>query len=99
MVPFAVFFHYAYSARPYFIRSRDPDMPFPQSYQGGPLGVYAWLGMLDIGEIVSAIRFAFTMAKEQRKQRMGRSDAAGYDLLEHQQQGQEPALPVLAKQR
>ena len=94
MVPFAIFFHYAYSARPYFIRSREPDMPFPQSYQGGPLGVYAWLGMLDIGEIVSAIRFALTMATEQRK---GRDDDAGYDLLERQRQGQEPVPPTFAK--
>ncbi|PYH40715.1 OSTA/TMEM184 family protein [Aspergillus saccharolyticus JOP 1030-1] len=72
MVPFALFFHYAYSVRPYIIRRTLPAMEASvnpaysavsdeRRYQGGPLGVRAWLAMLDLREIAGAIRFAFTM--------------------------------------
>ena len=103
MVPFAIFFHYAYSVRPYYIRPRDPDAHFPRSYQGGPLGIYAWLGMWNIGEILSAIGFAFNMASEQQKQRQSkRGDEAGYNLLDRQKPVQpyqpiQPGQPVYVK--
>ncbi|RAL13081.1 OSTA/TMEM184 family protein, partial [Aspergillus homomorphus CBS 101889] len=67
MVPFALFFHYAYSIRPYVIRKTLPTVQPSLNpayaavtelrYQGGPLGVRAWLGLLDPREILSAVRF------------------------------------------
>lgn len=37
-------------------------------YQGGPLGVWAWLGMLNPSELISGFVFGFTMlSKENRK--------------------------------
>lgn len=72
MVPFALFFHYAYSVRPYVIRRTLPTLEASSNpayeavtelrYRGGPLGVRAWVAMLDVREIAGAIRFALTMA-------------------------------------
>jgi uncharacterized membrane protein len=37
-------------------------------YQGGPLGIWAWLGMLNPSELISGFIFGFTMlSKENRK--------------------------------
>jgi len=74
MVPFSVFFHYAYSVRPY-VFSRMPvsatdhpyDRPQDMTYQGGFLGVRAWIAMLNPSEIIKAIIFAITMASDSRR--------------------------------
>lgn len=61
MVPFALFFPYAYSVSPYL--SVDSYHP----YQGGFLGVNAWIGLFNPMEILRATAFAFGMAAELRK--------------------------------
>lgn len=67
MVPFSIFFHYAYDVRPYII-DRHPESGRGEShyshYQGGPLGIRAFAGMLDPGEILGAIGFVFKMRKQ-----------------------------------
>jgi len=71
MVPFALFFHYAYSYRPYVIRhdvgaESGEGLTYVQSYQGGPLGVRAWLAALSPKELLHAIAFAFKNWEETR---------------------------------
>ncbi|KAJ9148694.1 hypothetical protein NKR23_g5001 [Pleurostoma richardsiae] len=73
MVPFSVFFHYAYSATPFLIPSSDPESVEPMAggvrphYQGGPLGVSAWLAFLNPSEIIQAVIFAFRMPSRARE--------------------------------
>ncbi|KAJ5281021.1 hypothetical protein N7478_006393 [Penicillium angulare] len=59
MVPFALFFPYAYRTSPYI--GAGP-------YQGGFLGYRAWIGVYNPMELLHAIKFAFGMATEMRKQ-------------------------------
>lgn len=57
MVGFSIFFHYAYSVTPYIIDGQvDPETGCPQDkhYQGGFLGVHAWVGMFNPMEIICA---------------------------------------------
>lgn len=84
MVPFSIFFHYAYDVGPYIIdrhgRPRSSRSPSSRAeagaaaaaeaqylrYQGGPLGVRAFTGMLNPSEFLGAIAFAFTMFRHRR---------------------------------
>lgn len=54
MVPFALFFPYAYRVSPYV--NAGP-------YKGGLLGGRAWIGVFNPMEILRAIKFAFDMAQ------------------------------------
>ena len=57
MVPFALFFPYAYRVSPYI--NAGP-------YKGGFLGIHAWIGVSNPMEILRAIKFAFDMATQFR---------------------------------
>jgi hypothetical protein len=60
MVPFALFFHYAYSCRPYIVRyPAEGENAQTRSYKGGFLGLRAWLMVWDPRELLQAIMFAF----------------------------------------
>lgn len=57
MVGFSIFFHYAYSVTPYIVDEQvDPEngSSEDQHYQGGFLGIRAWVGMLDPSELIIA---------------------------------------------
>lgn len=66
MVPLSVFYHYAYTFRPYLIskcaRATEGTGQAPERYHGGFLGVHAWARALNPWETIKAIVFAFTMA-------------------------------------
>lgn len=71
MVPISVFLAWAYSVRPYIIREAQMHVSelggrqeIPRSYQGGPLGIYAFLEFLSPIETLEAIMFTFTMENE-----------------------------------
>lgn len=64
MVPFSVFFHYAYDVRPYIIDRHTESGRGNVHYLGGPLGIRAFAGMFDPGEILGAIGFVFKMGKQ-----------------------------------
>ncbi|EXJ86043.1 hypothetical protein A1O1_06412 [Capronia coronata CBS 617.96] len=117
MVPFAVFFHYAYDVRPYDISKPQPlplaemtespnlqnlqtgyggagQYQYPQQqqpqhqpqsavegtrfYQGGPLGIKAWLSVLNPMEILEAKYFAFVMKSESKRRSAEGSPAPPY---------------------
>lgn len=69
MVPFSIFFHYAYDVGPYMIEGRHhhPEGGYPsehsyaQHYQGGFLGIRAFAGMMNPRELLGAIGFVFKM--------------------------------------
>lgn len=71
LVPFSVFFHYAYDVGPYMIDLKSvPEHGDPAHYlhyQGGVLGIRAFLAMLNPGEILGAIGFMFTMRSQRRR--------------------------------
>lgn len=77
MLPLAIFFHYAYSYRPYVIGSSSARRPLagdleayePQTYSGGPGGLWALVELWNPMEIVEAIRFGLHMKAEQRRRR------------------------------
>lgn len=109
MVPFSIFFHWAYNVSAYDLTKARPlplseiathshddidneaglpnraKLPGGQdnhhllhtlrdsegTYQGGPLGVKAWVGLLDPREILHAIMFAFVMRSEAKKMNLG----------------------------
>ena len=56
--------------------SGSPNKPGPytnvgaagSSYQGGPLGIWAWLGMLNPSELISGFVFGFTMLSKENRQ-------------------------------
>lgn len=66
MVPFSIFFHYAYDVGPYIIdrhlESGRRDARYLH-YQGGFMGIRALTGMLNPGEMLGAIAFAFKMGR------------------------------------
>jgi hypothetical protein len=81
MVPFAVFFHYAYSTKPYRMNGRNPRLENSQQYlaveeteagrthksrqyQGGPLGIYAWLAFFNVFEFFREITSTYRMFQE-----------------------------------
>ncbi|KAH8888396.1 hypothetical protein GQ53DRAFT_795912 [Thozetella sp. PMI_491] len=85
---FSLFFHYAYSWRAYDLKRQESPVavaageagiPFKSSYQGGPFGIYALLGMLNPSEIFEAIVFAVKMKTESRRGSRPRSTSPGYD--------------------
>lgn len=57
MVPFALFFPYAYRVSPYINAGR---------YKGGFLGIHAWIGVFNPMEILRAIKLAFDMVTQFR---------------------------------
>jgi len=70
IVPIAFFLIYAYPVRPYLLgRTGAVDMEsgrknYQSSYQGGFLGIRAFLAILNPRELIEAIGFAFTMATD-----------------------------------
>ncbi|KAJ6005225.1 hypothetical protein N7451_003169 [Penicillium sp. IBT 35674x] len=82
MVPFSIFFHYAYNVGPYILthasQRYDPkgqesaagnyqkssEVSISHGYEGGPLGVRAWMGLFNPMEILRAIKFGLDMAQE-----------------------------------
>ncbi|PSR88690.1 organic solute transporter Ostalpha-domain-containing protein [Coniella lustricola] len=71
MVPFSIFFHYAYDVGPYYIdrtveAGRRGEADYLQ-YQGGFLGIRAFLGMLNPGEFFGAVAYAFKMSRAKRE--------------------------------
>ncbi|KAK1840544.1 DUF300 domain-containing protein [Colletotrichum chrysophilum] len=89
MFPLAIFFHYAYSHRPYIIGGGHARRPVagdleayePQSYSGGPGGLWALVEMWNPMEIVEAIKFGLHMKAEERKQRNARK---GFPMTSYQ---------------
>lgn len=85
MVPFALFFHYAYSVHPYIIhsipQSEAGETGGPRSYQGGYLGYRAWLGALNPMQMLQAIAFAFQSWSDDKVSPRGDSS---YGLVERQ---------------
>ncbi|KUI74060.1 hypothetical protein VM1G_09704 [Cytospora mali] len=93
-VPFSIFFHYAYSVKPYYLENTAQHMPLAHtdleagtdspvagkpatytavgaagtSYQGGPLGIWAWLGMMNPSELIQGFIFGFTMLSKENRQ-------------------------------
>lgn len=67
MVPICLLMLHAYPLKPYIhqrgTQAVEAGLPgrsdFPQSYQGGPLGVWAWLAMLNPRENIEGFMFAF----------------------------------------
>jgi Organic solute transporter Ostalpha len=76
MVPFSLFFHYAYSYRPYVVRS-DPVSGMGRNlvYKGGFLGIKAWMQVWNPREMLQAIAFAFQSWGELKR-------ARSYELLD-----------------
>lgn len=74
MVPFSIFFHYAYDVGPYIIDGRHrraegghfSQHNYPQDYQGGFLGIRAFTGMVNPRELLGAIGFVFKMGPPQK---------------------------------
>ena len=87
MIPFSAFFHYAYSYKFYVIGGRHSleanktDIPgYTPTYQGGPLGVRAYLAALNPTETFSAIIFSFKLynpsSKDYVRRRMQNANGA-----------------------
>jgi len=83
MVPFAVFFHYAYSTKPYRVNGRNARLENAQQYraveetevgrtyklrqyQGGPLGIYAWLAFFNVLKFFRKITSTYRMFQGDR---------------------------------
>ncbi|TDZ31360.1 Transmembrane protein [Colletotrichum spinosum] len=85
LFPLAIFFHYAYSYRPYVIGSSRANKPLagsvegyePQSYAGGPLGIRALVQLWSPVEIYEAIRFGLHMKAEERRQKNAQKTSRG----------------------
>jgi Organic solute transporter Ostalpha len=77
MVPIALFFHFAYSHRPYCLDGKRQPVPVAESavaaptpitsYQGGFLGHRAILLAIDPREVLQAVLFAFKMGTELKR--------------------------------
>ncbi|KAL7919637.1 organic solute transporter Ostalpha domain-containing protein [Trichoderma austrokoningii] len=84
MVPISAFIAWAYSVQPYLLgRGADTERlsgptDIPKSYQGGFLGVRAFLAMLNPRETVEGIVFAFSMITELHEP--SRSSDFGHDM-------------------
>ncbi|PWY92324.1 DUF300-domain-containing protein [Aspergillus heteromorphus CBS 117.55] len=75
MVPLALFFHYAYSVSPYsnspgLLRKRyepvdggDTEIKFPVKYQGGILGVNAWLMFFNPVDLVREFQYPIALLR------------------------------------
>lgn len=62
MVPISMFLIWAYPVRPYLLETRSTENVemhageyYPTSYQGGPLGIWAFLVMLNPRDTLEAI--------------------------------------------
>ncbi|KUI66940.1 hypothetical protein VM1G_02451 [Cytospora mali] len=89
MVPFSIFFHYAYDVGPYMIdrnghsraEAGQGEAPYLR-YQGGFLGIRAFTGMLNPSEFFGAIAFAFAAFRDRKQDvnaRAGYDDSVSYD--------------------
>ncbi|KAF3762906.1 hypothetical protein M406DRAFT_294704 [Cryphonectria parasitica EP155] len=74
-VPFSILFHFAYDVQTYYLENVDKNLPLTQrdaeagsSYQGGFLGIWAWLGMLNPSELISGLRFGLTMLNRENRE-------------------------------
>lgn len=76
MVPFSIFFHYAYGVGPYLV-DRQQHRDHAPFYHGGPLGIRAFAGMFDPGELLGAIGFVFRMGKRGAPGKLGAAAAGG----------------------
>lgn len=84
VVPFAFFFYYAYSlkqyttlnvkgdsdSQQYLAVSSETGSPGAKRYQGGPLGIYAWLALFNPGELSRDIKSTFNMFRDSKMQQM-----------------------------
>lgn len=84
VVPFAFLFYYAYSIEPYttlnvecttnpqnlVVVDNETGSPSVKRYHGGPLGIYAWLALLNPGELVRDIKTTFNMFRDSNKEKM-----------------------------
>ncbi|KAK2060047.1 hypothetical protein LY76DRAFT_645023 [Colletotrichum caudatum] len=92
MLPIAIFFHHAYSYRPYVIGSDRVNRPLagdheayaPQTYSGGPGGVRALVEMWNPMEIVEAVVFGLRMKAEEQMQKRTQK---GWHNAQYQQVG------------
>ncbi|KAL3455171.1 organic solute transporter Ostalpha-domain-containing protein [Aspergillus heterothallicus] len=80
VVPFAFLFYYAYSIKPYttlkvesttnpqyrVVVDSETRSPSVKGYQGGPLGIYAWLALFNPGELVRDINMTFNMFRDSK---------------------------------
>lgn len=81
VVPFAAFLHYAYSVKPYKIPSvthadvsqqylavddNETGSPYVKGYQGGPLGIHAWLALWNPMELFRDIKSTASMFRDAR---------------------------------
>lgn len=85
MVPISAFIAWAYSVQPYLL-GRGADIEgsseradIPRSYQGGFLGIRAFLAMLNPRETIEGIIFAFYMIITKSHEPSSSSDL-GHDL-------------------
>ena len=88
MVPISLFFHFAYSHRPYCLDGKHTPVPLKESklaaptpissYQGGFLGFRAILMAADPREVFQAFFFAFRMATELRQHEV-QMQSSSYD--------------------
>ncbi|KAL3474446.1 organic solute transporter Ostalpha-domain-containing protein [Aspergillus californicus] len=78
VVPFAFLFYYAYSIKPYttfdvrstsdpqFLSVADSETGSPRvkRYQGGPLGIHAWVALFNPGELFGNVKMTFNMFRD-----------------------------------
>lgn len=85
VIPFACLFHYAYSVKPYtalssqktsgshpYVAVIDSEIGLPQGkrYQGGPLGIYAWLMLFNPVEFFRDIFSTYAMFRDSKSAQM-----------------------------
>lgn len=84
VVPFAFLFYYAYSIKPYTalnvectsnpqylaVVGSETGSPRVQRYQGGPLGINAWIALFSLGELFRDIKSTFHMFRDYRMEKM-----------------------------
>ncbi|KAF3763451.1 hypothetical protein M406DRAFT_357098 [Cryphonectria parasitica EP155] len=85
MVPFSIFFHYAYDVGPYIIGRHHVEAGRGDSrylhYQGGFLGIRAFTGMLNPSELLGAIAFAFKMGRGSNSSSSMNGNSRGFDTV------------------
>lgn len=91
MVPISLLLVWAYSVQPYLIKRSQTHVmeaggptALPRSYQGGFLGIRAFLAMFNPMETLEAIAFAFKMATEGQGSAGGRQ---GYGQARYESYG------------
>lgn len=85
MVPFSIFFHYAYSVSPYVLDRPHSEAHGAQRrphYRGGPLGIRAFADMFDPGELLGAVASVFRMGKRRGTSwKAGRGAERAFDTV------------------